>query len=243
MHARAEIVATLGADGRTRLTRLAGDGPLTLRPTGTAENARVHLVAGVFGPLGGDILTLDVRVGPGAELDVAGVAATLVLPSRDAQPSEMRINIRVGDQARLVLALPPTVVAMGANHTIDTRATLGEGSVLVLREEAVKGRSNEAGGEVHLSTRIDAAGAPVLRQNLDLVGVVGGPWKPRVVGSLLVIGRDAKPPEDLPPTDDERVRAAWLTLARGAGHQLTALGDDPLAVAQLLDGQLPRYTV
>jgi hypothetical protein len=64
-----------------------------------------------------------------------------------------------------------------------------------------------------------------------------------VSGSLFVIGPDLKPPDDLPPTDDARLRAAWLTLAHNAGYQLTALGDDPLAVAQLLDGQLPRYTV
>jgi urease accessory protein len=243
MHARADIVATLGADGRTQLTRLAGDGPLTVRPTGTAARARVHLVAGVFGPLGGDVLMLNVTVGPGAELEVSGVAATLVLPSRDAQPSQLLITVEVGAGARLALTLPPTVVAKGADHTIDTRVTLGRDAFLVLREETIRGRTSEPGGDVRLLTRIDAEGRPVTRQDLPLTGEIGGAWHPRVVGSLFVIGPDLKPPDDLPPTDDTRLRAAWLTLAHDTGYQLTALGDDPLAVAQLLDTQLPRYTV
>jgi urease accessory protein len=246
VHACAEIVATLGAGGHTQLTRLAGDGPLTVRPTGTAENARVHLVAGVFGPLGGDVLTLNVTVGAGAELEVAGVAATLVLPSRDAQPSRMLIHVEVAAGARLVLTLPPTVVAKGATHTIDTRVSLGPDAHLVLREETIRGRTNEAGGDVRLLTRIDSASWPVTRQDLQLKGAVGGPWHPRVVGSLIVIGPNLKPPDELPPIDDiasTRARAAWLTLPGGAGYQLAALGADPLAVAQLLDSQLPRYTV
>jgi urease accessory protein len=243
VHARAEIVAARGADGHTRLTRIAGDGPLTVRPTGTPDKPRVHLVAGVFGPIGGDVLTLDVSVGPGAELELSGVAATLVLPSRDAQPSQVLINVEVAAGARLVLTLPPTVVAKGASHTVDTRVSLGAQARLVLREETIRGRTGEAGGDVRLLTRIDAEGRPVTRQDLSLTGQLGGPWHPRVAGSLFLIGSGLKPPAELPPTDDTRARAAWLTLARGAGYQLTALGDDPLAVAQLLDAQLPRYTV
>ena len=245
MHSRAEIVAEVDSSGQTRLTRIAGDGPLTVRPTGTAERARVHLVAGIFGPLGGDVLTLDVRVGAGAELDIAGVAATLVLPSRDAQPSRMLIDVKVGAGARLTLILPPTVVAKGAHHTVDTRVSLADDAFLVVREETIRGRTSEEGGEVRLLTRIDRAELPVARQELDLSGGVRPPWRPRVVGSLIVMGPGLRPPDDLPPTP---VSAAWLTLPAGAGYQLTALGEDPLAVGQLLDAhsgdcQLPRYTV
>jgi urease accessory protein len=243
VQSRAEIVAEVGSSGQTQLTRFAGDGPLTVRPTGTAERARVHLVAGIFGPLGGDLLTLCVRVGPGAELEVAGVAATLVLPSRDARPSQMLIDVEVGAGARLTLTLPPTVVAKGAHHTVDTRVSLAEDARLVLREETIRGRTSEAGGDVRLLICIDRAGLPVTRQDLELRGAVGGPWRPRVVGSLIVVGPELKPPDDLPPLSDDDVRAAWMTLPGAAGYQLTALGEDPLAVAQLLDSQLPRYTV
>ena len=194
MHAQAEIVAEVDDTGRTRLIRTAGDGPLTVRSTGSADRARVHLVAGIFGPLGGDVLTLNVRVGPDAELEVAGVAATLVLPSREAQPSQMLINVQVGEGARLVLTLPPTVVAKGASHTVDTRVSLAGDAHLVLREETIRGRTSEAGGDVQLLTRIDRDGQPVTRQELNLTGDVGGPWRPRVVGSVLIIGPDVKPP-------------------------------------------------
>jgi urease accessory protein len=248
VQSRAEIVAEVGSSGHTQLTRFAGDGPLTVRPTGTSERARVHLVAGIFGPLGGDLLTLCVRVGPGAELEVAGVAATLVLPSRDSKPSQLRIDVEVSAGARLSLTLPPTVVAKGADHTVDTRVSLAGDAQLVLREETIRGRTSEAGGNARLLTCIDRAGLPVMRQDLDLRGEVRPPWHPRVVGSLIVIGPDLKPPDDLPPLNNDVVRAAWMTLPGAAGYQLTALGPDPLAVsqlfdAQLLDGQLPRYTV
>jgi len=59
--------ATVAADreaGRPRI-RWTQAWPIVLRPTG---NARVHLVQGAGGPLGGDVLALDVRVGTGAAL-------------------------------------------------------------------------------------------------------------------------------------------------------------------------------
>jgi urease accessory protein len=245
MKTQAHVIAARSADGTTRLTRLSGGGPLTLRPTGSGRQARVHLVAGVFGPLGGDELTLRVTVEAGAQLEVAAAAATLVLPSRSGQASSMRILIDVAEAARLTLAAPPTVVCAGASHCIDVDAVVAGDGELVLREETVRGRTGEAGGDVTLRSRVDVCGIPVLRQNFDLRGAVGGAWAPRAVGSLLSVGPEQKPPT-MGVFEETTVRAAWLALPQEAGYQLTALGDDALALSQLLDGerrQLPRYVV
>ena len=231
MQSSARIVAEAGAGGPTRLTHLAGDGALTVRSTPSAGRVRVHLVAGAFGPLGGDELCLQIVVGPGAELEVAAVAATIVQRSRDGQPSRMDVQIDVAEGGRLVVALPPTVVTKDARHTVDARLTLAAGARLLLREETVRGRTGEAGGAARLLTRLDVDGSPVLRQELELSGEMGGPWHPRAVGSLLSIGG----PMPEPCLSD---RAAWMSLPRGAGQQFVAVSDDPLELSQLLDRQL-----
>jgi urease accessory protein len=238
VHSRARIVAD-ARGGITRLTHLEGDGALTVRPTPMAGRTRVHLVAGAFGPLGGDELTLQIEVGPGATLEVAGVAATVALPSLSGLASLMKVRVDLADGARLELALPPTVVADGARHTLDVELTVAGDASLLLREETIRGRTGEGGGEARLVTGVDVAGRPMLRQDLELTGEVGGPWRPRAVASLLLIGPEFAAADfgdgaALPGC------AAWLALPGAAGRQLTAIGDDPLSLSRLLDSQLPR---
>jgi urease accessory protein len=157
----------------------------------------------------------------------------------------MRIIVEVAESARLSLVMPPTVICAGARHSVDTRAGVAADGELLLREETVLGRSGEQGGEVTLRTRLDVAAIPVLRQTIPLRGTADGPWSPRAVGALLHIS----PAQKRPAIDDSGAsgaRAAWLTLPREAGHQLTAVADDALALSLLLDGaqrQLPRYVV
>jgi urease accessory protein len=216
---------------------------MTVRPTGTPELARVHLVAGAFGPLGGDDLALEVLVGPGAELEIAGVAASVAQRSRDGSPSKLEVRVSVGADARLLLALPPTIVTAGASHTIDTRVDVAESGWLILREEIVRGRTGEPGGEAVLRTHLEVERRPVLSQQYDLCGPVGGAWRPRAAGSLLLVGHPLRPEtiKDLPAG----VRTAGLRFGAGDACQLTAQSDDPLALRQFLDraqaaAQLPR---
>ena len=66
MRAVARVVAEPDGRGGTRLARLRSQAPLILR--GTPES--VYLVGGAGGPLGGDDLTIEIDVRPGAELTV-----------------------------------------------------------------------------------------------------------------------------------------------------------------------------
>jgi urease accessory protein len=56
--------------------------PVVLRPAGALPGGgdRLHLVHAAGGPLGGDVLALDLDLGPGAWLAVHSAGATLVQP-------------------------------------------------------------------------------------------------------------------------------------------------------------------
>jgi urease accessory protein len=105
MRACARIVAEAGGRGGTRLAVLRGESPLLPRRTGpraAAGAVTVHMVGGAAGPLAGDELRLDVEVGPGARLDVRGVAASLALPGRPGAPaSRLELHARVAAGATL----------------------------------------------------------------------------------------------------------------------------------------------
>lgn len=187
MRARAAVAAQL-VDGRTRLTRLVSQAPLLLRPTPGA----VHLVSGAGGPLGGDDLALDVEVGPGAELVLHSVAATVALPGRGGH-STLVVRASVAAGGRLRWLVEPTVVASGADHRSRIVVDLDPGAALELRDEVLLGRSGEAGGRVRSALHVDRGGRPLLRSELVLDGdgaVTRGPAVlagHRCVGSLLTV--------------------------------------------------------
>jgi len=104
--ASASVVADVDA-GRPRI-RWNQAWPIVLRPTG---NARVHLVHGAGGPLGGDVLSLDARIGEGATLAVRSAAATIVQPGRGQASARWDFGVTVGGGARVDWAPEPTVVS------------------------------------------------------------------------------------------------------------------------------------
>ncbi|MGH9281089.1 MAG: hypothetical protein ACRD12_23765 [Acidimicrobiales bacterium] len=72
MIANAAVVAEAGP----RYTRLRSQAPLVLRPTPDG----VYLVGGAAGPLGGDTVTIEVDVRPGARLTMWSAAASVARP-------------------------------------------------------------------------------------------------------------------------------------------------------------------
>ncbi len=143
MIARGRVVVEADGGGRSRLTCLRSEGPLILRPT---AGTLVHLVGGAGGPLGGDVLRIEIVVGPGAELTMRTVAAAVVLPG--PAPSVVDIDARVREGGSFRWLPEPTVVAAGCDHRTRTRVSLAAGASLVWREEIVGGRHREAGGSV-----------------------------------------------------------------------------------------------
>ena len=184
--------ATVAADhdaGRPRI-RWSQAWPIVLRPTG---NARVHMVHGAGGPLGGDVLALDVRVGTGAALAVRSAGATIVQPGRGSAPARWGFDVVVGAGGTLDWAPEPTVVTDGADYRTALRVDLGAGARVTLREVVVLGRHGGVGGCYR--GRIDVAvdGDPLLAHTTSLDGGdpalcgLGGTAGARAVGTLVVV--------------------------------------------------------
>ncbi|MFD4346616.1 urease accessory protein UreD [Streptomyces coelicoflavus] len=153
---------------RTRISVLRSGWPLMLRTTlplaatpvtawasRTADAARVHLAAGAAGPLGGDRLRLEVRVGPGSALVLGEIAATVLLPGTYGGRSRLDVRVHVGAGAALAWLPELVIAARGCRHTTDTRVVLEPGARLVLREEVLFGRYGEPCGGYRQRVRVE----------------------------------------------------------------------------------------
>ena len=230
--AAAEIAAVAGPDGVTRLPALRSGVPLVLRRTPAA----VYLVGGAAGPLGGDMLSLRVTVGPGAFLRVRTAAAAIALPGLDGLESEFRLTASVAAGGCLEYLPEPVVVSAGARHATVTTVSLEAGASLVLREEVLLGRHGETGGSVRTALRADYDGRPLLRHAVEVSGddaVSRGPALlagHRAFGTLLVAAAAS-----CGLAADSSPQAAVLPLA-GPGTLVTALADDAVTLRRRLGG-------
>lgn len=166
-----------GADGTggrapatvLRLVRARG-AALAVRRTGTPgeDRAQVHLVGTAAGPMGGDVVEVRLEVGPGAHLDVRGVAATVVLPGREVVRSHLLLDVEVAAGGSLVCVLPPVVVTGAAEHEATTVVRLhGDGQVHLV-EHVRLGRHGEPGGWWRGRVDVTRDGSPALRQTTTL---------------------------------------------------------------------------
>jgi urease accessory protein len=182
--ASARLVAEADGRGGTRLAVLRGESPLLLRRTGhsTGPGVTVHLVGGAAGPLRGDDLRLDIEVGPGAELDVHSVAASLALPGRPgAPPSRLEVHAAVAAGASLRWLPEPLIAAAGCDHRTGTHVEVADGGRLLWRDDLVCGRHGEPSGDVRTRTTIRYAGATLYRHDLEV-----GPGAPGWSGAAVL---------------------------------------------------------
>ncbi|MFI5906919.1 urease accessory protein UreD [Dactylosporangium sp. NPDC051541] len=218
MKAAARIVAELSG-GRTVLRVLKGEAPLLPRLTGPGE---VHLVGGAAGPLGGDDLSLEIEVGPGARLRVGTVAASIALPARSGAESTLSVHAVVGEAASLTYLPEPIVAAARCRHHNLSIVDLAADGALLWREEVVFGRFAEASGNIRLSTTARRAGRPWYRSDVTVgadPSALSGPATlagARVLASLLTTA---------PAEPFATPTAAVMPLAAG-GAVATVLGCD-----------------
>jgi urease accessory protein len=256
MHASAHVAVerVWSADGGgTRITRLRSDPPLVLRPTNpvgpeplrrwnlrATSVARVSLVAGAAGPLGGDHLRLNVDVGPGAALVLRSVAATLALPGPHGLPSCSEVTVRVAADGLFIWLPNPLIAAHGCHHHAVTRVTLEPGARLLLREELLLGRHTEQSGTVRQRLRVCLGDCPLHDQEVfvgpgsagwDGPAVTGGR---RALGSLLIVDPDwDTDPLDLPAPMFEPDTA--IMRLSGPALLITSLARDGLTLRHQLD--------
>lgn len=235
MRARARLEAER-VGGRTVCTTLRSDPPLTLRAT----PGGVHVVGSAAGPLGGDDLRLEVRVGPAAELDVRSVAAQLVQPGPTGAPSTVTVAVTVDADGSLGWRPEPTVVVAGADHRADTLVHLAAGARLTVREVLVLGRHGQPGGSILSRLHVVHDGVPVLRSDLAVGPVWAGSASAAVTAGHRVLGHVLAVGHPVPDQDLRQARATGVgmtTLASG-DVLLLAVGDDTTTVGRALDAAL-----
>ncbi len=245
VRAAARIVAEPDGRGGTALPVLDGSGPLALRRTRSArpDAAQVTVVGAMSAPLGGDHLSLQALVRPGARLAVGSAAATVSLPGRDGARAgyDVRLTVEAGGELRW---LPePLIAAAGSDLAMTTRVELAPEARLVLREELVLGRAGERPGRLASRLTVRRGGRTLLDQEVVLgPGVPGwsGPAvldRYRAMGQLLVVDPafEAHAPAAAALPSDPAEGAAVLTPLAGPAVLVTALAQDALTARQLLD--------
>jgi urease accessory protein len=249
--ATARLVAQARPDGTTRLTTLADQAPLLLRQTCTdvehGAAAQVHLVGGAAGPLGGDILSLDLHLGPGAAVRIGSVAASLALPGPHGGESILDIGVHIEAGASLVWTPEPLIVAQGARHRTSVNIEMDSDARLTWHEQTLLGRNGEQPGSAATRLRVRRAGRPLLDHTLAVGPRYPGSLGPAVAGSdrasatVLIVDPawTDVPPADrlgLKPRDGTGGAIAALPLEAEPAVVISALAPDGLALRRLLDG-------
>ncbi|MDQ1537044.1 MAG: urease accessory protein, partial [Actinomycetota bacterium] len=111
------------------------------------SSARVALVAESALLLAGDLVEVDVSVGPFAELDLVEPSGTIAYDMRGGSAS-WRVRVRLAEGSRLRWQGKPFVLAQGAKVDRDVQIDLQTGATATLRETLVLGRSGEPGGRL-----------------------------------------------------------------------------------------------
>ncbi len=234
-----------------------------VRPDGAGRAAaQVHLVGGAAGPLGGDELRCLVDLGPGARLDVRGVASSIALPGPNGRESTLEIHARISESAALAWSPPPLIAARGARHRTVARVELEPDSRLVWRDELLLGREGEEPGSVSTRLRVTRAGRVLLDREIALgprhAGSLGpaGSGGHRALGAVLIVepgwddssrvtpattARSSRQPPGYPQVatqDDPGLSIAVLRLP-GPAVLITAAAADGHALSRVLDAALP----
>lgn len=233
--------------GRNRVTRLRSQAPLVLRATRLRHDERwvgasigvprMCLAAGAAGPVGGDRLTLQVDVGPGAAVVLSEISASLLLPGVHGDQSRFRTEITVASGGTLVWKPQPLIAAARCHHLNEISVRVEEDARFFMRDELLLGRHGEQPGRVTQDIDVRVGQRTLYRQRLDL-GYGAPAWDSPVVaganlalGSVLVVDPSfaAHPLAGAPIG----ATAAVLPLA-GPAVVVTAVSPDSLALRRAL---------
>lgn len=221
--------------------------PLVLRPTQPKEAeplvrrasgvARVSVVSGAAGPLGGDDLELNVCVGAGSTLLLNEISATLLLPGPRGGQSHMSINITVEDDASFVWMAEPVIAAHGCDHIHDVTINLATSAHLLMRDQLLLGRHNEQPGDLLQNLRIRRGGETLFRQQIRLGPRASGWRSPAVIGAHKCLGAvfvvDPRWCEEPPASQVFAPDAALFPLA-GPAVMITALAAESWTLSKRL---------
>ncbi|MEY2241759.1 urease accessory protein UreD [Streptomyces sp. BF23-18] len=247
VRATARIEARDDGRGGTSLPVLDGEGPLALRRVRSGgPEARVMLVGAMSGPLGGDHLAVEARVGPGARLRVGSAAATIALPGQAKGEARYDLRLNVADDGELWWLPEQLISAGGSDLSVSSRVDLEPGARLVFREEQVLGRVGEEPGRLTNRLTVRRDGRTLLDQEVACGPGAPGGWDGpavlaghRALGQLVVVRPEF---ERGAPAARPLGEHAALTPLAGPAVLVTALAPDALLLRRVLDEALRELT-
>lgn len=199
---RASRIAVERRGEASIIADLASCDPIGLRPLApSGALARIALVQTSACLATGDDVAMDIRVGPGASLEIVELSATLAHPVPATRPPIRHVvQVDVGAAGRLLWLAQPLVLAAHTRLHRRLDVATAPDSRALLRETVVFGRSGEGPGAATTRVRITRDGRAVLDDALSTADpavlrstAVAGPA--RVLASLTLVG--VGPPEPL----------------------------------------------
>ena len=187
------------------------------------------MVNGAAGPLGGDRLQFRLEVEPGAHVAVCSVAAAIAQPGPWGEPSELCVDLVVGDGSTLDWHPEPTVSVVGSDHRVVVRLSATGTSTVTMREGVSLGRSGEPPGRFALRERVTIDGVAVLDHETAFApGALLGPGAQgggRTMSTEVVVG-------GVLPAPSVQVTEHWLSSTVHLSPTcalVTSLTADPVA--------------
>ena len=252
MQARAalstELAFNRAGERTSRIQTLRSNSALVLRPTraagpeplvrGAGGVARVSLVSGAAGPLGGDDFALNICVGAGTTLLLNEISSTLLLPGARGGRSRMRIHITVQEDASFVWLAESVIAAQGCEHIHEVRVDLADSARMLIRDELQLGRHREPPGNLMQDLHIRRGKQTLFRQQLRLGPDAPGWRSPAVIGMHKCVGNvlvvDPRWREAPPATRVFAPEAVLMPLEAPA-VAISALAADSWTLRQRLD--------
>lgn len=228
MHAAAGLVAQLDAHGVTRPASIRSEAPLLLRArTSKAGPLDVFMVGGAAGPLGGDCLSLALRIGDGASVVLRSVAAMLAQPSPRGGASLLSTTADVESGAHVDWWPEPLISVRGSDHTSATIVRCAADAHVRWVDEIVLGRTDEPNGRLTIRQRFEVDDQPVLHHDVlfdPTESPLGRHGQFRVIVTAVSIGHASEQASTIVTNDVRATRTplaetatAWIALA----HDLT----------------------
>ncbi|WP_205698316.1 urease accessory protein UreD [Conexibacter sp. SYSU D00693] len=117
--------------------------------------------------LAGDEVALDVRLGPGARLELVEVAGLVAHDVRGGTPARLDVEVVLGPGACLSWDAQPLVLAAGCDLRRTTSVELAAGAAALLRDTVVLGRTGQEPGRAHSALHVALEGRPLHAEQLD----------------------------------------------------------------------------
>jgi len=188
------------------------------------DRCRLGLVATTALLLGGDVVELDVSIGPGAVVELFDVAGTVAYHGRGSAAA-WRVRLRLEQGARLRWSGEPFVVSDGASVVRSLEVDLADGAEALVRETVALGRCDEVGGVLRNETVVRRGGREVFVEDqvLDPTGhrtLPGMLANLRLIDTILALGRPG--PDDIGDACRFALPAPGSSVTRYLGTELAA---------------------